>query len=66
MKSEGNNKNADDHGYKKYTDDNDDHINVGSVGNENSQDNGASTLRELRRKYAGKMSDTGKTRRPLL
>ncbi|MGN6179134.1 MAG: hypothetical protein ACTHNW_08130 [Mucilaginibacter sp.] len=66
MKSEGNNKNVDSHGYKKGTDDNDDHINVGSVGNENSQDNGASTLRELRRKHAGKMSDSAKTRRPIL
>lgn len=66
MKSEENNKSADNHGYKKNTDDCDDHINVGSVGNENSQDNGASTLRELRRKRAGKMSSSAQTRKPML
>lgn len=66
MKGEENNRNADNHGYKKHTDNYDDHMNVGSVGNENSQDNGASTLRELRRKRADKMSSSTQTRKPLL
>ena len=66
MKSEEINKDTDNSGFKKDTDNNTDHINVGSVGNENSQDNGASTLRELRRKHAGKMSSSTKTRKPIL
>ncbi len=65
MKSEEN-RNADTSGFKKGTDDHTNEIDIGSVGNENSQDNGASTLRELRRKHAGKMSSSNKTRRPLL
>jgi len=65
MKSEENNRNADNQGFKKDTDDNADHMNVGSVGIENSQDNGASTLRELRRKHAGKMPSSNK-RKPIL
>jgi hypothetical protein len=66
MKSEENNRDIDNTGFKKDTDMHTDHINMGSVGNENSQDNGASTLRELRRKHAGKMSSTTKTRKPIL
>ena len=66
MKSEENNRDTDNTGFKKNTDESTDHINVGSVGNENSQDNGASTLRELRRKHAGKMSSSAKPRKPIL
>lgn len=66
MESEGNNKNAENRGYKKGTDDYDNEISVGSVGNENTQDNGASTLRELRKKYADKMPLSSKPRKPML
>lgn len=64
MKSEENNRDTGNSGFKKNTDESTDHINVGSVGNENSQDNGASTLRELRKKH-GRVS-TGKPRKPML
>lgn len=66
MKSEENNKNADNRGFKKDTDNYTNEINIGSVGNENTQDNGASTLRELRRKHADKMSASNKPRKPML
>lgn len=66
MKSEGNDRNTDSKGFKKGTDDHTNEINIGSVGNENSQDNGASTLRELRRKHAGQMSSSTKPRKPIL
>jgi hypothetical protein len=66
MKSEGNNMNADNRGFKKGTDDHANDILVGSVGIENGQDNGASTLRELRRKRTEKSSQSTKNRRPLL
>ena len=66
MKSEENNRSADDSGFKKGTDEHTNEINIGSVGNENMQDNGASTLRELRRKHAGQTSASTKTRKPML
>jgi hypothetical protein len=65
MKTEENNRDTDNTGFKKGTDESTDHINVGSVGNENSQDNGASTLRELRKKH-GRMASSAKTRKPIL
>lgn len=65
MKSEENDRNPDSQGFKKNSDNYADHINVGSVGNENSQDNGASTLRELRKKH-GRVSSSAKTRKPIL
>jgi hypothetical protein len=63
MKSEENSHSS---GPKKNTDDYTDHSNVGSVGVEGSQDNGASTLRELRRKHAAKMNPAAKPRKPML
>lgn len=66
MKSEDNNREAGNIGFKKETNDHTNEISTGSVGNENHEDNGASTLRELRRKHAGTSSSVNKTRRPLL
>jgi len=53
-------------GPKENTNDHTNDIEVGSIGIGGGQDNGASTLRELKRKHAGKTSPSTKTRRPML
>jgi len=53
-------------GPKENTNDHTNDIEVGSIGVGSGKDNGASTLRELKRKHAGKTGQLTKTRRPML